>query len=228
MTKAGEYLKGTKRLQIINKWLRGIDDPMYEVYPTRKEGKYILKKRDKPLNDTDNEDENNEEDNKEYKIERQKKGTKDKVKDIDYNKEDEKDEEDNDEEQEDDEKEEEEEQDKLDEDNNEPIDEESDLRSKVSYANEEPAPLLNQRFNPKYNHFSNDLTYINMQILYELQQINEYLKKEREKKEHMKMTKDIINEVMKEKNYNDDINVIYYDQPPQKRRKNNIFADVGF
>ena len=195
MTKAGEYLKGTKRLQIINKWLRGIEDPIYEVYPTRKEGKYILKKRDKPLDDTDNEDENNEEYNKEYKIERQKKGIKDKVKDIDYNKEDEKEEEDNDEEQEDDEKEEDhEEQDKLDEDNNEP-DEKSD---------EEPVPLFNQQFNPKYNHFKYDLTYINMQILYELQQINEFLKKDRERKEHKKMTKDIINKVMNEKNKNDE------------------------
>lgn len=34
--------------------------------------------------------------------------------------------------------------------------------------------------------------------------------------------------ILYKKNYNDDINVIYYDQPPQKRRKNNIFADVGF
>ncbi|KAK8895904.1 hypothetical protein M9Y10_013790 [Tritrichomonas musculus] len=180
MTKAGEYLKGTKRLQIINKWLRGIEDPIYEVYPTR---------------------------------------IKDKVKDIDYNKEDEKEEEDNDEEQEDDEKEEDhEEQDKLDEDNNEP-DEKSD---------EEPVPLFNQQFNPKYNHFKYDLTYINMQILYELQQINEFLKKDRERKEHKKMTKDIINKVMNEKNKNDDIEVVYYEQPPKMKRRNNVFADVGF
>ena len=40
-----KYLTGSKRLQIINKWLRGIDDPNFDVYPTRKEGKYIIKPR---------------------------------------------------------------------------------------------------------------------------------------------------------------------------------------
>ena len=60
MSKSGEYLKGTKRLQIINKWLRGIEDPFYEVYPTRKDGKYILKKRKEPLEVSDDEDADNE------------------------------------------------------------------------------------------------------------------------------------------------------------------------
>ena len=39
------YLKGSKRLAVIHRWLNGIDDPNYEVLPTRKEGKYIVKKR---------------------------------------------------------------------------------------------------------------------------------------------------------------------------------------
>ena len=40
-----QYLKGSKRLAVIHRWLQGIDDPNYEVLPTRKEGKYIVKKR---------------------------------------------------------------------------------------------------------------------------------------------------------------------------------------
>lgn len=47
MSKAAEYIRGTKRLAIIQKWLRGQDDPDFEVLPTRKEGKYIVKRRDK-------------------------------------------------------------------------------------------------------------------------------------------------------------------------------------
>lgn len=41
-----QYIKGTKRLAIIKRWLQGIDDPEYDVLPTRKEGKYIVKKRE--------------------------------------------------------------------------------------------------------------------------------------------------------------------------------------
>ena len=40
-----QYVKGTKRLAIIKRWLQGIDDPDYDVLPTRKEGRYIVKKR---------------------------------------------------------------------------------------------------------------------------------------------------------------------------------------
>ena len=45
------YIRGMKRQQIIKKWLQGIDDPEYEVFPTKKEGKYIVKKRTEPLPD---------------------------------------------------------------------------------------------------------------------------------------------------------------------------------
>ena len=51
MDKAGEYLRGTKRLAIIQKWLNGHEDENYEVLPTRKEGKYIVKKREKKLDE---------------------------------------------------------------------------------------------------------------------------------------------------------------------------------
>ena len=51
MSKAGEYLRGTKRLAIIQKWLNGHEDENYEVLPTRKEGKYIVKKREKKLDE---------------------------------------------------------------------------------------------------------------------------------------------------------------------------------
>ena len=43
-------IRGLKRQEIINNWLNGVEDPDYEVVPTRAEGKYIVKTRDnKPL-----------------------------------------------------------------------------------------------------------------------------------------------------------------------------------
>lgn len=50
-----KYLKGSKRLAIIQRWLQGIDDPNYDVLPTKKEGKYIVKKKEQtpPLTQTD-------------------------------------------------------------------------------------------------------------------------------------------------------------------------------
>ena len=58
-----QYIKGTKRLAIIKRWLQGIDDPEYDVLPTRKEGKYIVKKREtnittKQQNEPENDDSN--------------------------------------------------------------------------------------------------------------------------------------------------------------------------
>lgn len=44
-----KYLTGSKRLQVIQRWLQGHDDPEYDVLPTKKEGKYIVKKRKEPL-----------------------------------------------------------------------------------------------------------------------------------------------------------------------------------
>lgn len=38
-------VKGTKRQQIIAKWLRGEDDPEYDVIPTKDENKYIIRKK---------------------------------------------------------------------------------------------------------------------------------------------------------------------------------------
>lgn len=46
-----KYVKGVKRNQIIQRWLQGVDDPDYEVFPTKKEGKYIVKLRETPLTD---------------------------------------------------------------------------------------------------------------------------------------------------------------------------------
>ena len=43
------YLKGSRRLAVIHRWLQGIDDPEYEVLPTKKEGKYIVRKRTAPI-----------------------------------------------------------------------------------------------------------------------------------------------------------------------------------
>ena len=53
MSKASEYLRGTKRLAIIQKWLNGLEDENYEVLPTRKEGKYIVKKREQKIDKAD-------------------------------------------------------------------------------------------------------------------------------------------------------------------------------
>lgn len=41
-----KYVKGIKRNQIIQRWLQGIEDQDYEVFPTKKDGKYIVKLRE--------------------------------------------------------------------------------------------------------------------------------------------------------------------------------------
>lgn len=50
-----KYVRGVKRNQIIQRWLQGIEDPEYEVFPTKKEGKYIVKLRESPLEETSSE-----------------------------------------------------------------------------------------------------------------------------------------------------------------------------
>ena len=47
-----KYLTGSKRLAIITRWLNGVDDPEYDVFPTRKEGKYIVKPRNETIKQT--------------------------------------------------------------------------------------------------------------------------------------------------------------------------------
>ena len=49
------YIRGLKRQQIIERWIRGQDDPDYEVFPTKKEGKYIVKRRAEPLEQSNEE-----------------------------------------------------------------------------------------------------------------------------------------------------------------------------
>ena len=44
-----KHLSGSKRLAVIQRWINGHDDPDWEVLPTRKEGKYIVKKRETPI-----------------------------------------------------------------------------------------------------------------------------------------------------------------------------------
>ena len=36
------YVRGLKRQQIIERWLRVYDDPEFEVFPTKKEGRYVV------------------------------------------------------------------------------------------------------------------------------------------------------------------------------------------
>ena len=38
-------IRGLKRQSIIDNWLNGVEDPNFEVVPTRAEGKYIVKQR---------------------------------------------------------------------------------------------------------------------------------------------------------------------------------------
>lgn len=55
------HLSGSKRLAVIQRWINGHDDPNWEVLPTRKEGKYIVKKRESPLEETQETPEETEE-----------------------------------------------------------------------------------------------------------------------------------------------------------------------
>ena len=203
MSKSGEYLKGTKRLQIINKWLRGIEDPFYEVYPTRKDGKYILKKRKEPLEVSDDEDADNADN---IKRDAERDNTKREQDERETKRDDE-------------------EASSDDEDEQDTNNKEDDNTNNKDEEDEQP-PL----YSPKFNHHLNlDPIYISLQILQELQQINEYLKKERERKEHKKLTKEIINEVIKqnkEEDSSDDVDIVYYEPMPKMMRRNKVFADM--
>ena len=44
---SSKYVRGVKRNQIIQRWLQSIEDPENEVILTKKEGKYIVKLREK-------------------------------------------------------------------------------------------------------------------------------------------------------------------------------------
>ena len=67
------YVRGLKRQQIIERWIHGHDDPDYEVFPTKKEGRYVVKKRVEPLqqNDEVNDDEEQNEEPEDENIEEQ-------------------------------------------------------------------------------------------------------------------------------------------------------------
>ena len=56
---SSKYVRGVKRNQIIQRWLQGIEDPEYEVFPTKKEGKYIVKLRESPIVKSQEENSNN-------------------------------------------------------------------------------------------------------------------------------------------------------------------------
>ena len=44
-----KHLRGSKRLQVIQNWINGREDELFEVFPTKKENKYIVKPRKQPL-----------------------------------------------------------------------------------------------------------------------------------------------------------------------------------
>ena len=56
-----KHLTGSKRLAVIQRWINGIDDPEWEVLPTRTEGKYIVKKRKTELPEQTQEEEETQE-----------------------------------------------------------------------------------------------------------------------------------------------------------------------
>lgn len=64
-----KHLTGSKRLAIIQRWINGHDDPNWEVLPTRKEGKYIVKKRTDPIEVEKVEETPEEENSEEEKVE---------------------------------------------------------------------------------------------------------------------------------------------------------------
>lgn len=47
--KMSNQVRGSKRLKIIQNYLNGREDPEYEVFPTKTENKYIVRKRKEPL-----------------------------------------------------------------------------------------------------------------------------------------------------------------------------------
>lgn len=63
-------IRGSKRLQIIQNWLNGRDDPDFEVFPTKTEGRYMVKPRKTPIrvaskqsDDVEHNDDNDESEN---------------------------------------------------------------------------------------------------------------------------------------------------------------------
>lgn len=53
------YLRGSKRLKVIQQYLNGVENPDWEVFPSRTEGKYVIRPR-KPTSNTSNEPPTNE------------------------------------------------------------------------------------------------------------------------------------------------------------------------
>ena len=49
------HVRGSKRLKIIQNYLNGKEDDEFEVFPTKKEGKYIVRKRTEPIAKTQEE-----------------------------------------------------------------------------------------------------------------------------------------------------------------------------
>ena len=66
-----KHLTGSKRLAVIQRWINGHDDPDWEVLPTRKEGKYIVKKRETPIRKVQKTEEEESPENQEMEEESQ-------------------------------------------------------------------------------------------------------------------------------------------------------------
>lgn len=67
-----KHLTGSKRLAVIQRWINGHDDPDWEVLPTRKQGKYIVKKRETPIEEEKEEKTPENEENEVFEEEEEK------------------------------------------------------------------------------------------------------------------------------------------------------------
>lgn len=210
MDKSVEYIRGTKRLKIIDKYLRGIEDPLYDVWPTKKEGKYIVKRKEDKSNEEPTEDNKSNE----KAIEGDKSNeepAEDKV---------------------DEELTEDKAGNKVDENEEEEADETEYVSDEIEEAKHKFIPKRN-----RYNYdYLNDQPYIYFQILHQLQEINESMKKERERKEQKRLYKEIVEQTIKElnkmndneQNTNNVSREEIYNKPVEIKRRNTIFADVDF
>lgn len=225
MSKPSEYIRGTKRLAIIQKWLNGVEDPNYEVFPTRKEGKYIVKKREKMLEENKDTEQMLEEKKDEAASTRNLRQAEDNIDNKDDREVDKKSSM---------HKENEEPEDSQNVSDTQSVDEEEEIKEEHVI----PKPKQMIKVYPRIN---NDDSYLLYQILIQLQHITDILVKNRQDKEMDKMINDIVEETLRlqEKNKKDDSGNSNEDlqdkyewyaqqlQIPLKRRVNNIFADMN-
>lgn len=197
MSEQSKYLQGCKRRQIIQNWLNGKEDKDWEVFPCKKEGKYILKRRE------------NKTKTPQMKHEQYSGGEEEDVQEQQYDtiEEEEKPEQQDDTTEEEDTLEQEYTQDVEEEDIHEHqdnIQENQEQEPEYDSTHEDPQQQdENEWFLTKYNRDHKKYfdaiknNSIRMQILKELLQINAFLKEQRKEKELKKLIKQILKDELK-------------------------------